>query len=324
MPLRLTRPTVGFRPTRPVTDDGQMMLPSVSVPTPTVARLAAIALAVPELEPQALRSSTYGFLVSPPRALQPEVEWTERKLAHSLRLVLPRITAPASRRRWTTKASLLGSVLRQRQRAGGVHHRRGVDVVLQQHRNAVQRAAHAPGLAFGVARVGFLECIGIGLDHGVECRAGIVDGGDAVEIGLRQRAAVQFAAGHACAQIGDVGFSEGERRRGQCAGAGDAASSGRSRRSQPASAASPVASATASTARRPSKRLNAGMVSPSPDLHDGKRVSAARRARDSASLACAGQTRAGGIAERVRRHAVGMRQVCGRPGATAARISGGA
>src|SRR6478735_9189514 len=57
MPLRLTSPTVGLIPTRPAIDDGQMMLPSVSVPTPTAARLAAIALPVPELDPQGLRSS---------------------------------------------------------------------------------------------------------------------------------------------------------------------------------------------------------------------------------------------------------------------------
>ena len=43
MPLRLTSPTVGLRPTSPFTAAGQMMLPSVSVPTPTAARLAAIA-----------------------------------------------------------------------------------------------------------------------------------------------------------------------------------------------------------------------------------------------------------------------------------------
>ena len=72
-----------------------MMLPSVSVPTPIAPRLAAIAVPVPELEPQGLRSSTYGFLVWPPRELQPDDDRVERKLAHSLRLVLPRITAPA-------------------------------------------------------------------------------------------------------------------------------------------------------------------------------------------------------------------------------------
>ncbi len=58
MPRRLTRPTVGFRPTSPATAEGQMMLPSVSVPTPIAARLAAIAAPVPELEPQGLRSRT--------------------------------------------------------------------------------------------------------------------------------------------------------------------------------------------------------------------------------------------------------------------------
>ena len=58
MPRRLTSPTVGLRPTSALTEDGQMMLPSVSVPMPIAARLAAMALPVPELEPQGLRSRT--------------------------------------------------------------------------------------------------------------------------------------------------------------------------------------------------------------------------------------------------------------------------
>src|SRR3954453_4945223 len=105
MPARLIRPSVGLMPTRPDADDGQTTDPSVSVPMPIAARVAATADPVPELKPQALRSSTYGFLVSPPRPLQPLVECVDRKFAHSLRLVLPWITAPASRRRETTKAS---------------------------------------------------------------------------------------------------------------------------------------------------------------------------------------------------------------------------
>ena len=52
MPLRLTRPTVGFKPTSAATEAGQRMLPSVSVPIPIAARLAAIAVPVPELDPQ--------------------------------------------------------------------------------------------------------------------------------------------------------------------------------------------------------------------------------------------------------------------------------
>src|SRR3546814_12765903 len=85
MPSRLTRPTVGLIPTSAATADGQMMLPSVSVPMPTAARLAAIALPVPALEPQGLRSSASGLRVWPQRALQPKVERDERLSAHSLR-----------------------------------------------------------------------------------------------------------------------------------------------------------------------------------------------------------------------------------------------
>src|SRR5262245_5675809 len=108
MPPPLIRPTVGFSPTSPWIAEGQMMLPSVSVPTPTAARLAAIAAPVPELEPQGLRSSAYGLCVCPPRLLHPDVELVERKLAHSLRFVLPRITAPAARSRVTSGASVRG------------------------------------------------------------------------------------------------------------------------------------------------------------------------------------------------------------------------
>ena len=55
-PSRLTRPIVGFSPTSPFCDAGDTIEPSVSVPTPSGARLAAIAAAVPELDPLVLRS----------------------------------------------------------------------------------------------------------------------------------------------------------------------------------------------------------------------------------------------------------------------------
>src|SRR4249919_1224017 len=109
MPLRLSRPSVGLIHTRPLLFDGDTIEPSVSVPTAAAARLAAIAAPEPELEPDGLRSSAYGFLVCPPRPLQPLVEWVDLKFAHSLRLVLPRITAPASRSRVTMNASLGGA-----------------------------------------------------------------------------------------------------------------------------------------------------------------------------------------------------------------------
>ena len=102
IPARLIRPSVGLMPTSPHADDGQTTEPSVSVPMPIAARLAATAAPVPELEPHGLRSSTYGFFACPPRPLQPLDECVERKFAHSLRFVLPRMTAPASRRRCAT------------------------------------------------------------------------------------------------------------------------------------------------------------------------------------------------------------------------------
>src|ERR1700704_4838540 len=108
IPIRLTRPSVGLIPTRPLLFDGETIEPSVSVPTAAALRFAATAAPEPELDPDGLRSSAYGFFVSPPRPLQPLVECVERKFAHSLRFVLPRITAPASRRRVTMKASFGG------------------------------------------------------------------------------------------------------------------------------------------------------------------------------------------------------------------------
>src|SRR5579862_7175017 len=101
IPVRLTRPSVGLMPTIPLTLDGETIDPSVSVPTASATMFAAIATAEPELEPDGLRSSAYGFRVWPPRALHPLEECVERKLAHSLRFVFPRMTAPASRSRLT-------------------------------------------------------------------------------------------------------------------------------------------------------------------------------------------------------------------------------
>src|SRR6266699_3115204 len=105
MPAPSMRPSVGFTPTSEQALDGQTMEPSVSVPMPTVAKLAAIAAPVPELEPHGLRSSAYGFAHCPPRALQPLEDCVERMFAHSERFVLPRITAPAARSRATSGAS---------------------------------------------------------------------------------------------------------------------------------------------------------------------------------------------------------------------------
>jgi len=61
-------------PTRQQLFDGEMIDPSVSVPTETVQRFAAVAAAEPALDPAGLRSRQYGFLVRPPRPLHPLVK----------------------------------------------------------------------------------------------------------------------------------------------------------------------------------------------------------------------------------------------------------
>ena len=76
---------------------GETMLPSVSLPSETAVKLADAAAADPELEPLGLRSMAYGLLHWPPRPLHPLDEKKERKLAHSLSVVFPRITAPPAR-----------------------------------------------------------------------------------------------------------------------------------------------------------------------------------------------------------------------------------
>src|SRR4029078_5668634 len=80
----------------------------VSVPIATWARAAATPAPDPLDETHGLRSSTYGLVVWPPTPLQPDVERLPRKLAHSERFALPRITAPAERRRRTSFAARAG------------------------------------------------------------------------------------------------------------------------------------------------------------------------------------------------------------------------
>src|SRR5512142_1011394 len=86
-PMRLTKPSVGLIPTMPLVCEGQMIEPSVSVPSAAAHILAATAAPDPEEEPQALRFRAYGLRVKPPRLDHPLTEFLPLKLAHSLRLV---------------------------------------------------------------------------------------------------------------------------------------------------------------------------------------------------------------------------------------------
>ena len=102
---RLISPTVGFKPTMPFMAAGQVTEPSVSVPTAKSTNWAATAAPLPDDDPQVLRFSACGLRVCPPTALQPEMEASARMLAHSDKLVLPRMMAPAARSRATSGAS---------------------------------------------------------------------------------------------------------------------------------------------------------------------------------------------------------------------------
>ena len=92
-------------PATPLSEAGQVIEPSVSVPMARGASPAATAAPEPEDDPPALRSRAQGLPVRPPTADHPDVERAERMFAHSERLVVPRITAPASRSRRTSGAS---------------------------------------------------------------------------------------------------------------------------------------------------------------------------------------------------------------------------
>src|SRR6266542_1239728 len=104
-------------PTTPLVEEGHTIEPSVSVPRATADRLADTAAPDPELEPQGLWSSTYGFAHWPARPDQPLDDCSDRKFAHSDRFALPRMTAPASRSPFTTTgmpcSGPLGPLLRR-------------------------------------------------------------------------------------------------------------------------------------------------------------------------------------------------------------------
>jgi hypothetical protein len=69
-PARLVNPTVGLIPTTEFSDAGQIMEPSVSVPSVTAAMLAAAAMDDPVLDPHGLAVSTYGFCTKATRSIQ--------------------------------------------------------------------------------------------------------------------------------------------------------------------------------------------------------------------------------------------------------------
>src|SRR5690242_9630042 len=102
MPLRLTRPGVGRKLTTPFQAPGRRIDATVSSPIATVEKLAAVAQPEPPEEPPTVRSRSYGLCEA--LNIEPKVS----PAAYSLRVVLPRMIAPAFRRRSITTASRVG------------------------------------------------------------------------------------------------------------------------------------------------------------------------------------------------------------------------
>ncbi len=213
MPLRLNRPSVGLMPTSALLFDGETTEPSVSVPTPIAARLAAIAAPEPELEPDGFRSSAYGSWVWPPRPLQPLVEWVERKFAHSLRFVLPRMTAPACRRRCTMKASLGGVMPASASEPAVVIMRSAVAMLSLSRTGMPCSGPRGPRLLRSASRLSAMASAS-GLSSMTLCERwpAAVDRLDAGRIFLDQRSRGVLTGLHALLQIGDRCLFEFRRR----------------------------------------------------------------------------------------------------------------
>src|SRR5580692_4979748 len=92
-------------PARDWCDAGPRMESPVSLPKPTSPKLAAIAAAVPPLDPAVTRSSAYGFLVYPGRI---ELTVSMGLKAHSAILDFASTIAPAALTLATRNASSFG------------------------------------------------------------------------------------------------------------------------------------------------------------------------------------------------------------------------
>ena len=95
-----TRPRWGLSPNRPHHADGMRIEPAPSEPRAAPTRPAATAAALPPLEPPGARWRSHGLRVTPNVA-----DSVNGQIVSSGTLVLPMITAPASRSRRTTSAS---------------------------------------------------------------------------------------------------------------------------------------------------------------------------------------------------------------------------
>ena len=218
MPRRLTRPTVGLRPTSPFTADGTDDA-AVGFGADTErgetrrdrgagARARATGVAIERvrvLRLAAARAPAGRGVVG--AEIRP---FTQVRLAQDHR------TGPAQPRH--EEGILFRAVFRHREGAGGIDQAGDVDVVLDQDWQPVQRATDRAGLPFGVERLGVRERTRIELDHRMHRGPRIVDRCDAIQVRLRQLARRELAVRHQAsrlrrAQLDDVDAGSRCRRR---------------------------------------------------------------------------------------------------------------
>src|SRR5581483_5984386 len=104
-PVEGIRPGVGFSPQIPQKCAGTRTDPPPSLPTPPAEQPLAMAAASPPLDPPAVREMSQGLLVRP---------YSRLSVSHAIRssgvFVVPRITAPVSRKRDTSGASPVATI----------------------------------------------------------------------------------------------------------------------------------------------------------------------------------------------------------------------
>ena len=185
-----------------------MELP-VSLPSPTSPRLAAIAAAVPPLDPAVTRSrrvgifrvagqdGTDGFI----GAESPfgHVGFGEDEGAGVLDVL-------------HLKSVLIGNEFREGERAVGGPEALGFEIILDDHRDAVERAGQAGLCEAAVQIVGLLFDVGVDQDDGVDRRAILIVGVDALQVLRDESAAGEFAGLHRVVDLRDSSLLDFELR----------------------------------------------------------------------------------------------------------------
>ena len=190
-------------PNTPVKAEGMRIEPAPSVPMCRWPRLSSAAQAAPPDEPPGVRSSFHGLRVMPVSG-----EWQAPIQPNSGSVVLPRMTAPASRSRATAGASSFIGGVRRGEGPAARGKSLEPDIVLHGCADAVDQADRLALLpaCLGVLR-GFQRAVAVDDDEGVERRLEFFD---PVELVARHLDGREFALAVEAQQLGGgEGFDVG-------------------------------------------------------------------------------------------------------------------